>query len=144
MTVSGRCACGAVRFTASGPLRAVINCHCSRCRRWTGHFMAATNTDVNDLVFDQGVDSVKWWTPEEEPTVGYGFCMHCGSSLFWGSSSKPGRYSVAAGTLDPPTGLSTVHALFVAEAGDYHEIDPDLPHHLHDSDDEGVQIEGGW
>ncbi len=106
--------------------------------------MAATNTDVNDLVFDQGVDSVKWWTPEEEPTVGYGFCMHCGSSLFWGSSSKPGRYSVAAGTLDPPTGLSTVHALFVAEAGDYHEIDPDLPHHLHDSDDEGVQIEGGW
>lgn len=106
--------------------------------------MAATNTDVNDLSIEQGGDSVRWWTPVEEPTVGYGFCAICGSSLFWGSSAKPGRYSVAAGTLDPPTGLSTVHALFVAEAGDYHRIDPDLPHHLHDSGDEGVQIDGGW
>ncbi len=141
MNVTGGCACGAVRFTLNGPLRPVINCHCSRCRRWTGHFMAGTNTHRDDLSFNRGVDSVKWWTPDEEPAVAYGFCAHCGGSLFWRSSSKPGRYSIAAGALDPPTGLDTVHALFTAEASDYHRLDPDLPHHPHDSDG-GVQIEG--
>ena len=88
MTVTGRCACGAVQFTLSGPLRPVINCHCYRCRRWTGHFMAATNTAVDDLSFDQGSDSVRWWTPDEEPTVAYGFCAGCGGSLFWRSDSE--------------------------------------------------------
>ena len=105
--------------------------------------MAATNTAVDDLSFDQGSDSVRWWTPDEEPTVAYGFCTHCGGSLFWRSSSTPGRCSITAGALDSPTGLSTVHALFVAEASDYHQIDPDLPHHLHDSGD-GVQSEDVW
>ena len=99
MTVTGRCGCGAVRFTLSGPLRPVINCHCSRCRRWTGHFMAATNTAVDDLSFDRGSDSVKWWTPDEEPAVAYGFCTHCGGSLFWRSNSRPGRYAVLPGLL---------------------------------------------
>ena len=144
MAVTGRCACGAVQFTLSGPLRPVINCHCYRCRRWTGHFMAATNTAVDDLSFNQGSDSVRWWTPDEEPAVAYGFCAGCGGSLFWRSDSEAGRYAVAAGTLDPPTGLSTVHALFVAEASDYHQIDPDLPHHLHDSGTDGVQSEDIW
>ena len=58
--------------------------------------------------------------------------------------SEASRYSVAAGTLDPPTGLSTVHALFVADASDYHRLDPDLPHHLHDSGTDGVPMEGSW
>ena len=43
-----------------------------------------------------------------------------------------GTVSVAAGALDPPTGLNTVHALFTAEASDYHRLDPDLPGHPHE------------
>ena len=40
----GRCMCGAVDFTVEGALRPVVNCHCHRCRRWSGHYWAATNT----------------------------------------------------------------------------------------------------
>jgi hypothetical protein len=30
--------CGAVDFTVEGELRDVVNCHCHRCRRWSGHY----------------------------------------------------------------------------------------------------------
>src|SRR6516164_7818396 len=46
---SGRCLCGAVSFQVFGDLRDVFNCHCHRCRRFTGHHMAATAADVADL-----------------------------------------------------------------------------------------------
>ncbi len=97
--------------------------------------MAATNTAVDDLTFSEGADEVRWWTPVEEPSVAYGSCAQCGSSLFWRTDTRPAHISVTAGPLDPPTGLSTEHALFVAEAGDYHRLDEDLPHHLHDAVD---------
>ena len=35
--------------------------------------------------------------------------------------------SIAAGTLDGPTGLATVGHIFVADAGDYYVITDDLP-----------------
>ena len=133
MTTTGRCACGEVRFKVDGPLRPVINCHCHRCRQWTGHFMAATQAAVDDITIDRGAAAVSWWVPEEEPDVAYGFCSQCGSSLFWRTSSNPDRHSIAAGTLDPPTGLTTDHALFVAGASDYHRLDDKLSHHPYDS-----------
>ena len=83
---------------------------------------------------------MKWWIPDEERSVAYGFCTHCGGGLFWRSSAKPGRYSVTAGALEVPTGLETAHALFVAEASDYHRLDPDLPCHAYDSNG-GVNLE---
>ena len=95
--------------------------------------MAATQAALDDLQIDHGFEAVKWWVPREEPDVAYGFCAQCGSSLFWKKSSKPGNYSITAGTLDPPTGLTTDHALFVAEASDYHRLDEQLPHHPHDT-----------
>jgi len=39
---TGRCLCGAVRYRAHGPLRPVVACHCSQCRRASGHHVAAT------------------------------------------------------------------------------------------------------
>jgi hypothetical protein len=36
---------------------------------------------------------------------------------------------VAAGTLDPPTGLRTVAQIFVADRGDYYELPSDGERH---------------
>jgi hypothetical protein len=35
--------------------------------------------------------------------------------------------SIAAGTLDAPTGLTTMRQIYVAHAGDYYPIDPAIP-----------------
>lgn len=113
----GRCLCGAITFTLVGDLRDVYNCHCARCRRFTGHHMATTATDASDIVVVDDDRNLRWYYPT--PEAGYGFCQQCGSSLFWRSLDEH-RISICAGTLDPPTGLKTVQAWWVSEASDYH------------------------
>lgn len=118
MTATGRCECGLVRYSVEGPLREVYNCHCSRCRRITGHFLAATAAHSDDVSL-VGVATLKWYAPDE--SVQYGFCSECGSTLFWRATNAPEHLSIAAGSLDQPTGLTTTRAWWVAQAADYHE-----------------------
>ena len=113
----GQCLCGSIRFTVVGELRDVINCHCHRCRRWTGHHMAAAGARAADVVIDDEAGTLTWFAPV--PEAEYGFCGRCGSSLFW-RNDDPGQLSICAGTLHPPTGLRTSEAWWVGEASDYH------------------------
>jgi hypothetical protein len=121
----GQCLCGGIRYVVTGPLRDVLNCHCHRCRRWTGHHMAATSAATTDLRLE-GEELLAWYSPNEH--AAYGFCRACGSSLFWRAASSSGRWSICAGTIDPPTHLTTIEAWWVSEASDYH-VRPDLPEH---------------
>ena len=121
--MSGRCLCGAVSFVVTGPLRDVLNCHCHRCRRFTGHHMAATNGHVDDVEIADPEALLRWY---EVARAAYGFCGRCGSSLFWRGAATPDRISISAGTLDPPTGLQTIAAWWTSEASDYHDR-PHLP-----------------
>lgn len=119
--VGGGCNCRGVRYTVDGPLRAVADCHCEPCRRFTGHHMAATAIQVRHIIFD-GTETLTWY--ESAPGVQYGFCGRCGSGLFWRSADEPASLSITAGTLDQPTGLHTDTALFMDEHGDYHTPEP--------------------
>ena len=130
---SGRCMCGGVSYVIDGPIRPVWNCHCDRCRRWTGHFTAATSckSDHLRLIAD---DTLAWYHPAEHPDVAYGFCRKCGSSLFWkvvdrppdGPREKVDTIGIWAGTLDPPTGLWTELVIYAQDASDYHTLDPSI------------------
>jgi hypothetical protein len=55
-----------------------------------------------------------------------GFCRVCGSNLFWKPANEA-RISIAAGTLDGPTGLSISEHVFCADKGDYYEIGDGKP-----------------
>ena len=114
----GRCLCGGIRYVVSGALEDVVNCHCERCRQFTGHHMAATSAKLDDISIEDP-DSLLTW-PWPVPEAGYAFCSRCGASLFWQSTANQERRSICAGTLDAPTGLRTVQALWICEASDYH------------------------
>jgi hypothetical protein len=132
--VSGGCLCGAVRFEIRGPLRPVVACHCTMCRRSSGHFAAFTATRPEALVLIES-EGLRWY--RSSAMARRGFCGVCGSSLFWEPDSGE-RVSIAAGTLDLPTGLETVVHVFVGDAGDYYGIDEGLPQRA--DGDHGVMI----
>jgi hypothetical protein len=126
---SGRCLCGAVRYEIQGPLRDVLICHCQECRRWNGHFSANTAARREDLVLIEQ-RGLRWIdSPLSDARARRGFCAECGSGLFWDAPDRL-TVSIAAGTLDEPTGLKTVAHWYVSHAGDYYELPADgLPRH---------------
>ena len=130
-TRTGRCSCGAVSFRAHGELRGVVYCHCSQCRRQTGHFLASTNVGDDSLEVT-GAENVTWFHSSDDAKRG--FCSVCGSGLFW-KHVKLDYTSILAGAFDKPSGLVGKSHIFVADKGDYYEIDDDLPHYQRSSTD---------
>ncbi len=120
---TGSCLCGAVRFTATGPLRGVVYCHCSQCRKQTGHYYAATSLADEDLQVE-GVEKITWYSAST--FAKRGFCATCGSALFWKFDGAD-ETSVLAGAFDQPSGLQGEVHIFVAGKGDYYTIDDGLP-----------------
>lgn len=124
---TGGCLCGQVRYEITGPLRGVVNCHCSKCRRFSGNFGAYTSVRKEQLALVED-STLKWYrsVQDETPGVHRGFCSQCGSSLFWDPRDQS-HIAVAAGSLDEPTGLKTLGHIWLSQAGDFYELDDELP-----------------
>jgi len=120
---SGSCLCGGVRYRVDGPLTDVGACHCTQCRKTTGHYFAATTCARSALSFESD-GTLAWY--QSSSFARRGFCSRCGSSLFW-ERIDGDEIDILAGTLDPPTGLKMVDHIFVDNKGDYYEITDGLP-----------------
>ena len=116
----GSCLCGRVTYEVDGPLRPVIACHCSQCRKTSGHHVAATSAPRERVTIS---GEVTWY--QSSDVARRGFCGICGSSLFW--DGKGANLAIFAGTLDGPTGLRIEGHIFCADKGDYYEITDGLP-----------------
>ena len=121
-TLAGRCLCGAVRFEIRGPLKEPHACHCTECRRQSGHFVVAAGVLWSDFVLTES-RGLKWYRSSERARRG--FCSECGSALIWDDDSD--QVSVTLGILDPPTGTAVAGHIFVDEKGDYYDISDRLP-----------------
>lgn len=112
----GSCLCGAVAFEATGPLRDIIACHCSQCRKTSGHVWAATSVPLDRLriTADAGLG---WFQSSAEARRG--FCRTCGSSVFWRPAAEE-RMAIAAGAFDGDPGFRLIRHIFTADAGDYY------------------------
>jgi hypothetical protein len=115
----GGCLCGAIRFEVHGPLRAVVNCHCGQCLRFHGHYAAYTAASKSRVQIRDPKALLKWYRSSEH--IRRGFCGHCGSSLFW-DPYKGDTMSIAAGSLDQPTGLHTRAHIFTVHLADYYTL----------------------
>lgn len=121
--VNGRCECGAVSFSVETVRETVTVCHCSQCRRSSGHLWAATHAAYQDLQFAKD-DGLTWYQSSDHARRG--FCKFCGSSLFYRMNDEDG-IGIAAGCLELPTGLKTGKHIFVKDKGDYYTIADDAP-----------------
>jgi hypothetical protein len=130
-TQAGGCLCGAVRFETTGPLREVIFCHCSQCRKQTGLYIAATSvkSDALDL---RGAENITWFASSE--FAKRGFCSTCGTPLFWKPNDEA-RYAILAGAFDDPSCLTPGYHICTEGRAGFYEINDGLPQYLHDAPD---------
>ncbi|MBF2715102.1 GFA family protein [Agrobacterium vitis] len=119
----GSCLCGAVRFQVNGDLPPPDACHCSKCRKHSGHYFASTDVPKDKIEID-GSETISWYQSSEK--VRRGFCSVCGTSLFF---DPPARdwIAVAMGAFDGPTQTRLKMHIFVADKGDYYDIADGLP-----------------
>lgn len=117
----GSCLCGAVKFEVSGELGSGEMCHCSMCRKWTGHILATTAPLLESVNID-GKENIKWFKSSEK--ANRGFCSTCGSPLFFDPIDKIKHQwiGISLGAFDTPTNIKIEQHIFVAEKGDYYEI----------------------
>jgi hypothetical protein len=113
----GGCLCGGVRYLVRGDLRDVVVCHCGRCRRTHGHVGAYAACAASDLVMLEA-RTLRWYEADERSR---GFCGECGASVLWRAAGRD-TVSIAAGTLEQPTGLRTIAQIHTADRGDYYEL----------------------
>jgi len=122
-SVTGACLCGAVRVRVTGGLPAPDACHCSQCRKMSGHFWSASDVPREALSVE-GEEHVRWYRSSAK--VRRGFCSVCGSSLFFDPDTTP-WIAVSMGLFDTPTGTRQSKHIFTADKGDYYEIGDGLP-----------------
>lgn len=129
---TGGCLCGAVRYQVNGPLRDVVDCHCSMCRRLhgsSGPHSKALKTQI-EITRKEGL---AWYRTSE--IARRGFCQKCGSGLFWEPDEQDAT-GIIAGSLDQPSGLKTMGHIFVREKADFYEISSGAPQFEGSSDGE--------
>ncbi|SJZ45422.1 Uncharacterized conserved protein [Enhydrobacter aerosaccus] len=122
--LTGRCFCGAVRYTVSDAFRYAMNCHCSNCRRTTGSaFKPFAGIERAKFSLTQGEDHLLVYGDAEANDT---HCRTCGSLLY--SLVREGRFvHVPLGTLvDTPTIRPSKH-IFVGSKAPWFTITDDLP-----------------
>ena len=116
---TGGCLCGAVRYEVLGPLKPVVACHCSQCRKTSGHFWASTLVQKANFKLSED-KGLRWFSSSS--FAQRAFCSDCGSSVFYRRNDREDKIAVAAGTLDGPSGTHMEKHIFLDDAGDYYDI----------------------
>ena len=119
--LKGSCLCGAIAFEARGTAKDPAACHCSQCRKQSGHYWAAVNVALDDLTI---TGTPRWYHASD--MAKRGFCATCGSFLFWKGHAED-EMGVALGALDGRTGLRLERHIFTADKGDYYDIGDSVP-----------------
>lgn len=104
-TLSGRCLCGRVTFTAV-PKGAMSACHCGMCRRMSGGVFLAVECE-GDVAVEGPVktyDSSAWAVRQ--------FCGECGSTLFWRTKAGD-AVSVSIQAFEDPSAFAFESEIYI-------------------------------
>ena len=114
----GSCLCGSVTYEARNPRKEVTACHCTQCRKQSGHYWASSGCAIEDfkLLTEEGL---KWYRASD--FASRGFCSKCGSALLWKHDDED-RMSFSAGSIDGAEGFTVAKHIFTDDKGSYYEI----------------------
>ncbi len=114
--LTGRCLCGAVRFTGTTSQPQVVACHCSMCRRWSsGPYFEVS---CQKVAFE-GEDSIT--KIRSSDWAERAFCNRCGSNLFYHLIDSD-EFQMAAGLLDDQSDLQLSLQVFIDEKPPFYTL----------------------
>jgi hypothetical protein len=121
MLSTGRCLCGAICYTVKGATVAVLDCHCSMCRRESGAsslvFAGYRRADVTM----SGL--LKYYRSSE--IARRGFCSNCGSPICYEDDTGELIW-LTVGTHDDPGSLPAREHVYVDDKIPWVEIPKEL------------------
>lgn len=114
------CLCGAVTVTHPGPVHTVTACHCTQCRKTSGHVPRSFDDPARRSRIEGPL--ARYASPGGAVRS---FCPTCGTKVAF--DGPDGLLSLEAGLFDALAARAPDLHIFVADKGDYYEIPPDAP-----------------
>jgi len=103
--MTGGCACGRVRFTATIEDDEAYLCHCRMCQRATGSLsIAFKNLKAANVAWQTEPD---WY--DSSPIARRPFCAHCGTSLGFRFREDSGNMDLTVASFDDPSRFVPKH-----------------------------------
>ncbi|QDL94380.1 GFA family protein (plasmid) [Paroceanicella profunda] len=126
-SLTGGCACGALRYTAAGAPVAALHCQCRHCRMRSG-------TGHSSYLVFAGEGAVRLTgTPRTWRVAGdsgaekiHAFCPTCGTPTHVHFAAQPGITAVHAGSLDAPEAFRPTLRTYAVRAMEWDWQDPAL------------------
>lgn len=125
-TLTGRCLCGATRYSTAPPVIPPTYCHCTSCQRASGaHVVAWMTVDRTQL---RWLEATPQWHASS-PGVVRGRCMHCGTPLTYRHDSYGERIDLTIATLDDAGACVPVDHIWMEDALPWDRPADGLPQH---------------
>ena len=126
MSLRASCLCQGIALEINGPVKNLLFCHCTMCRKAHGTaFRARGRVKTTDLRWARGEELVRYY--ESSPGEHRGFCSVCGSNIFTKFVARPQEIGLALGILDDDPGTRPTCHVFVGSKAPWYQITDDLP-----------------
>jgi hypothetical protein len=127
-TITGGCACGAIRYEVNAEPIVMFNCHCRDCQRTSGGpYTPVYYVPAKAFKITKGSPHYCGTTSEMGGHNKRGFCPKCGSRLFGGGSEQ--GQGITASSLDDPTLFKPQFEIWASDAQPWDHMDPKVPKH---------------
>ena len=103
--MTGGCACGRVRFTATVEPDEAYLCHCRMCQRASGSVsLAMVNVQLDAVAWEREPDRY-----DSSPIARRPFCSQCGTSLGFAFKEGTDKMDLTVAAFDDPSGFRPKH-----------------------------------
>ena len=126
-TFSGRCLCGAVRYSSSAEPAMAGHCHCEDCRRSSGSGHSSHLAVPEASVSLAGKTKGYARAADSGNVVTRHFCPECGAALYSTNAGMPGMMFLRASSLDDLEIFKPQMHVFTARAASWDRRDGELP-----------------
>jgi len=128
-SLSGGCACGAVRYECAAAPLVMLNCHCRDCQRaGGGPFAPLVVVPTESFKLTKGELKFHGSPSEMGGMTQRGFCAACGTPIGGGPDKIPTTFALRPASLDDQSWYTPQLEVWTSDAETWDKLIPELPH----------------